>query len=143
MQRGARGNCLRCSPLNPALGTFDKDTLISSSTTSSRSRFLVFMFVKTENPLSHRYDVENCSKSTIAIARPGELNQVGTDTPKDDRRLCLNKRSCGVSLVVVQSNERIECSTSGNTNSHCEIWSLRDLTASFTDDQIIPLYRSH
>ena len=72
--------------------------------------------------------------------RPGEFTQVGTDT-KDDRRSCLNKHSWGVSLVAVQSNERIECSTSGNTNSHCEIWSLRDLRASFTDDQIIPLYR--
>ena len=48
--------------------TFDIATHISSSTTSSLSPFLVFRFAKMENPVLHRYIMENWSKITDAFS---------------------------------------------------------------------------
>ena len=40
----------------------ERQTLISSSTQHSCSRFLDFILWSVENPSSHRYDAENCIK---------------------------------------------------------------------------------
>ena len=45
----------------------ERQTLISSSMQLSRSRFLDFILWSVENPSSHRYDVENCTRMVKAF----------------------------------------------------------------------------
>ena len=74
---------------------------------------------------------------------PGFLNQVGIDSPNDERRAKLNIRSCGVALIDVQRNDLIECRASGRTISQLLISIVCDLQAKVIAFQIIPLYVSH
>ena len=71
-----------------------------------------------------------------------ELSQEGAEIPKAERLWKQKKRSCGVEFVVVQSRDRTDGSTCGNT-FHCEIGRLRDFKDSCTPFQIISLYFSH